>query len=204
MVDATIVFSMISGLGGAALGTIAAVYGPVSLERRRDNTQQSSDAHTTVAKARQAGHTWLRVVNRTVQDLRAGRAVDIADFDRATEATMDAVTVAVTDLARPGVELSRALSGGVERDAPIIAGMWEITRQLRGVVLGLSTSDLGDIECQAQNTRDALGRLLQNEIEARTGHPLPRLLDNAGIVQTGPLPPGFGQSGSAGDGSVAN
>ncbi|MEK0097344.1 hypothetical protein WDA79_02270 [Streptomyces sp. A475] len=51
--------------------------------------------------------------------------------------------------------------------------MWEITRQLRKVVLALADASwLDAIEAQAQQTRDALGHLLQSEIEARNGHPL--------------------------------
>ncbi|MFD7206611.1 hypothetical protein [Streptomyces sp. NPDC059893] len=173
MADATAVFSMISGLGGAALGALAGVYGPVLLERRQHSTQQSSDAHTTVATARQAGHAWLRAVHRTVQDLQAGRAVDIPDFDQITEAAMETVTAAITELARPSVELHRVPSGAADLTGPVIARMWEITRQLRKVVLALADASwLDDIEAQAQKTRDALGHLLQSEIEVRTGHPL--------------------------------
>ncbi|MFE2738644.1 hypothetical protein [Streptomyces sp. NPDC059349] len=173
MADATAVFSMISGLGEAALGALAGVYGPVLLERRQHSTQQSGDAHTTVATARQAGHAWLRAVHRAVQDLQAGRAVDIADFDQVTEATMKTVTAAVTELARPSVELHRVPSGAADLTGPVIARMWEITRQLRKVVLALADASwLDDIEAQAQKTRDALGYVLQREIEARIGRPL--------------------------------
>jgi hypothetical protein len=194
VVDATAVFSMISGLGGAALGALAGVYGPVLLERRRHTTQQSSDAHTTVAAARQAGHAWLRTIHRAIQDLQAGRAVDVAAFDQATEAAMEMVTVAVTDLARPSVELHRVPSSTPDLSGPVIGRMWEITRQLRKVVLGLADASwLDAIEAQAQKTRDALGYLLQSEIEARIGQPL-----NLFASQQPPSPSPYGHAPSHG------
>jgi len=190
VVDATAVFSMISGLGGAALGALAGVYGPALLERRRHSTQQSNDAHTTVATARQAAHAWLRAVDRAIQNLQAGRTVDIADFDQATEAAMETVTAAVADLARPGVELYRVPSGTADMRGPAITRMWDITSQLRKVVMGLADAHWLDvIEDQARKTRDALGHLLQSEIEARTGYPLHGVASQQSIYH---YPPSYG------------
>ncbi|MFD8079419.1 hypothetical protein ACFV3E_43165 [Streptomyces sp. NPDC059718] len=180
MVDTTVLFSTISGLGGAVLGAIGGVYGPVLLERRRDSTQQSGDAHVTVAKARQAGHAWLRLVHRVVQDLQAGKTVDIVAFDEATESAMETVTAAVTDLARPGVELRRVPAATTDGSGSAMTRMWETVRQLREIILGLSdTSGLADIEAEARYAREELGYLLQSEIETRIGHPLPAPVSQA-------------------------
>ncbi|MER8083855.1 hypothetical protein ABTZ57_01500 [Streptomyces sp. NPDC094048] len=188
--DATALISIISGFGGAVVGAAAGVYGPVLLERRRHSTQQGTDAHTAVAAARKASHSWLRVVQRAVQDLQAGRTIDVGDFDQATESVMSAVTAAVADLARPGVEFHRVSSGLAGWSGSAISGMWELTRQLREVAVGLAdVSELNRIESQALNVRATLGHLLQGEIEARTGHPLPGYVSQQPTTNQGFPPP---------------
>ncbi|MEV4998554.1 hypothetical protein [Streptomyces niveus] len=185
MVDMTAVFSLVSGLGGAAVGAVAAVYGPALVERRRQRHQVDDRSHDTVANARSAAHTWQRMASRRIQELRAGRPVELAAFDQETEAAMDAVTKAITDLARPEILVGTPPTGAVglavspETDPPILTRMWSIITNLRWIALQQSdgvdpdTSQLTRLEDEAIDTRRAMGALLEEMIRRRTSAQLP-------------------------------
>lgn len=191
MVDVTAVFSLVSGLGGAAIGATAAIYGPALLDRHRHRDQVADRSHDSVATATAAAHAWQRMVVRRIQELRAERPVELAAFDQETETAMDAVTKAIADLARPEIMVEAAPGGTVGRipppepDPPVLTRMWSVITDLRWMVLRQTTDiaqdtvevtlhqRLAGLEDEAVHARRAMVALLEDLNRRRTSVQLP-------------------------------
>ena len=88
MTDVAAVYGLIGVVGGAAIGALAAIYGPLRLHRKQTEQktldQQAEQAQEDIArllKMRTTGRAWLDALERTVQELHAQRPVDLGRFD---------------------------------------------------------------------------------------------------------------------------
>ncbi|MFI0775565.1 hypothetical protein [Streptomyces sp. NPDC021212] len=89
MADASAIYALISGLGGAAIGAGSTVYVSTRQFRReiseRDKERgrlQAQEEIVRLTSMRFAGRAWLDVVLRAKQNLEAGVAVDLDKFDQ--------------------------------------------------------------------------------------------------------------------------
>lgn len=197
MADATTLYSLISGIGGALIGGIAGVYGPGRIDRRRrqhereleaerrrherDSERQrqeldaAADSLTSIAEAITCLHAWLRLVEWSLQDLEAGRSIDITRFDEQADQALQSVTRAVNLLANSrfhAAPQTEETGGG----HPLSRLLHEIAAKLRSQILEpRSDFDGRQIHALATAVQEALSLLLTAEREAITRQPSVRV-----------------------------
>lgn len=88
MPDTSALISLVSGLGGAAIGAAAAIYAPMRQFRRERKEKEEArleliarDEIMRLTSLRYAGRAWFDVLLRAKQNLQAGTDVDIDRFD---------------------------------------------------------------------------------------------------------------------------
>ncbi|WP_189930403.1 hypothetical protein [Streptomyces sulfonofaciens] len=207
MADVAALYSLISGIGGALIGGVAAVYGPgridgrrrahelrIESERRRSEAEareRAADAEErqvhaenkqrvlkAIADATVALQDWHRLVTRTLQDLEAGRVVDVDLFDEAAEPVMHSVVQAIS---LAGNESFRSVgwshtSGAAEdgdRGRPVTLAMQQVTLGLRRHLLAPQTGfdALDGISARVDAIRDDLMNAFEKERTLRVGPP---------------------------------
>lgn len=168
MGTSTAVFSLISGLGGSAIGAIAAIYVPLRQLRRqiRETERErivglAREEILRLTSLRFAGRAWLDVLLRAEQSLRAGQSVDLERFD---EETKEAGAVA----AKEGYRVVISSPSVDELAAEIFDDLADATLGLRQAILSGSTerlsmyfSGVGAI----QQKREALNARILERIE---------------------------------------
>ncbi|WP_143060192.1 hypothetical protein [Streptomyces sp. TLI_105] len=109
MTDTDALYGLVGALGGAAVASLAAVWGPLRLHRRQAQQKQSEEQArqadleiSRLLRMRTAGRVWLDALERTVQDLEERRAVDAERFDEVIEERSRETTEAGHALARAG------------------------------------------------------------------------------------------------------
>ncbi len=193
MADATALYSLISGIGGALIGGVAGVYGPGMIDRRRrqhewavererrrhelelDEQRRELDAAagslTAIAEASTCLHGWLRLVEWSLQDLDAGRSLDVARYDEQAEQALQAVTRAISVLSNNKFRADWRSEGGSGR--PVMRLMHEIAAELRRQIVAPRPGfDSAAILTRATDVRDVLTRFLTAERRALTGQSL--------------------------------
>ncbi|MGA5451876.1 hypothetical protein ACPCVO_35105 [Streptomyces umbrinus] len=152
MADATALYSLISGIGGALIGGIAGVYGPALIDKRRRehegmvhkqaaSREEKEKALATIADATGALQDWHRLITRTLQDLEAGRQVDVGAFDESADSVMRSVVQAISlvgsrsfrSARRSGDTHSQPDDGDQRR--PVTLAMQQVTFDLRRQLL---------------------------------------------------------------------
>lgn len=88
MVDSSVWFGVLGALGGAGVAGLAAVYGPLRLHRRQVEQKDAEklalwrEGETArLLLVRVTGRAWIDALERTVQDLEAGRPMDLERYD---------------------------------------------------------------------------------------------------------------------------
>lgn len=197
MADATTLYSLISGIGGALIGGIAGVYGPGRIDKRRrlhelplegqrrqaeeqaaarEEKQRILDA---IAEAIVCTQDWHRLVSWTVQGLDAGREVDVVEFDEAAEPVLQAVVRAVSLLSnnsfRPSLaRVTPSIDEHGDRRRTVTFSMHQVTLDLRRQILSPQPDFDGDsISMRAAEIRRDLMAAFMTEREARVGSSIP-------------------------------
>ncbi|MEV5880218.1 hypothetical protein AB0L75_39690 [Streptomyces sp. NPDC052101] len=198
MADATTLYSLISGIGGALIDGIAGVYGPGRIDKRRrlhelllegqrrqaeeqaaarEEKQRVLDA---IAEAIVCTQDWHRLVSWAVQGLDAGREVDVAKFDEAAEPVLPAVVRAVSLLSnnsfRPTrlVRVTPSVDEHGDRRRPVTFSMHQVRLDLRRQILAPQPGFDGDsISMRAAEIRGDLMVAFMTEREARVGSSIP-------------------------------
>lgn len=88
--DATMnsaLLAITTGVTGTLLGSLAAYFGPLHLQRRKERTEQTQASATFAAEAisklaeiRVTTAMWLETLRTTVQDLEVGHFIDLEKF----------------------------------------------------------------------------------------------------------------------------
>ncbi|MFE2424662.1 hypothetical protein [Streptomyces hokutonensis] len=189
MADGAAISSLISGIGGALIGGLAGVYGPGRIDKRRRRHESemerirrfhederrrgeiAAENLKTHAEASQRVQDWYRLVAWTIQDLEAGRAVDVTAYDEKAEPALQAVVKAVS-LVNFDPRLGSMLDAPLANSAPHTGGnrqsvtvmMNELTRELRACVLASDINfDSAGLSGSARAIRDSLVEFLSNE-----------------------------------------
>ncbi|MFF7044937.1 hypothetical protein [Streptomyces massasporeus] len=198
MVDATALFSLASGIGGALIGGIAGVYGPGRIDkrrrqhelelersrrwledqRRRQEAQEKQEATAREEKGKVLEaiqesiaciQNWHRRVEFALLDLKANREIDIAKFDEMAEETLQAVVRAVSLLGTDGDRPSNEAAISTDERRPATFTMQDLTLEVRRQIVSPSDSFNGlDISVRAKALRDDLMKALCKEREERT------------------------------------
>ncbi|MFI0712307.1 hypothetical protein ACH4SK_16980 [Streptomyces inhibens] len=149
MADASTVYGAVGAIEGALIGAAAAVFGPLLVQR--DSSRQEKESETRrrageelerIIQIRSTGRAWQDTLEHAVQDLTAGRPVDIDRFDEtitALEREAAAAAYAVTvDSVWVGLgPASRGYSPGAVLEL-LAAG----TEQVRAEVLRLQNAEV--------------------------------------------------------------
>ncbi|MEU8569550.1 hypothetical protein AB0C51_14500 [Streptomyces pathocidini] len=113
MADNSALYGLLGALGGAAITSLAAFYGPLRLHRRQARQRQDEERAQLkeaeldrLLRMRSTGRGWLDALERTVQDLEAGRAPDVDRFDESVQVLSREGTVAAYSLAHDGIWLA--------------------------------------------------------------------------------------------------
>ncbi|MFI1963086.1 hypothetical protein ACH429_02900 [Streptomyces pathocidini] len=113
MADNSALYGLLGALGGAAITSLAAFYGPLRLHRRQARQRQDEERALRkeaeldrLLRMRSTGRGWLDALERTVQDLEAGRAPDVDRFDEDIRELSREGTEAAYSLAHSGIWLA--------------------------------------------------------------------------------------------------
>jgi hypothetical protein len=112
MTDTGALYGLLGALGGAAVASLAAVYGPLRLHRRQaeqkaseEQARQSEVETARLLKMRTTGRAWIDALERFVQDLQAHHPVDVDRFDEIMVQVSREATEAGHALAHSGLWL---------------------------------------------------------------------------------------------------
>ncbi|MFC9627688.1 hypothetical protein ACFTXM_49835 [Streptomyces sp. NPDC056930] len=112
MADTGALYGLLGAVGGAAVASLATVYGPLRLHRRQaeqkaseEQARQSEIEIARLLKMRTTGRAWIDALERFVQDLQAHHPVDIDRFDEITVQVSREATEAGHMLAHSGLWL---------------------------------------------------------------------------------------------------
>ncbi|MFJ5851162.1 hypothetical protein [Streptomyces sp. NPDC092903] len=156
MADSAAIYALVSGLGGAIIGSATTVYASARqfrremAERRAERGRvQSGEEIIRLTALRFAGRAWLEVVVRAAQNLEAGLAVDLDKYD---EDVKEAGGMA----AREGYQVRWP-----NADADLLAGwiydsLAEVSTQIRQSIVAVSLGnsiDVSRIEGQLSSIR---------------------------------------------------
>lgn len=208
MADSNVWFGLLGALGGAGVTGLAAVYGPLRLHRRQVEQKDAEklalwrEGETArLLLVRVTGRAWIDTLERTVQDLEAGRPMDLERYD-------DMIVQVSTEAHRAGI--SPAFGGNwvdsidtLPRSAPIplgardrdiraaearaqlLAGLREATRVVRAEILRRTVrqpepresavgQEVVDAMDRSRAARATLNDVLSDEINHVTGVVAPR------------------------------
>ncbi|MFE5841530.1 hypothetical protein ACFQ7N_07760 [Streptomyces niveus] len=106
MADSSVWFGVLGALGGAGVAGLAAVYGPLRLHRRQVKQKDAEklalwrEGETArLLLVRVTGRAWIDALERTVQDLEAGRPMDLERYD-------DVIAQVSTEAHKAGISLA--------------------------------------------------------------------------------------------------
>ncbi|GHJ28613.1 hypothetical protein TPA0910_30460 [Streptomyces hygroscopicus subsp. sporocinereus] len=110
--------AMVAGLwavGGAAVGAAGGYFGPLQLQRRAHVQERATltdqalqEALELTAEVRTAGAMWEHDMLGALRNLKAGRAVELADFDAAMRGHTQQIRESMSRLVRYGLHVSSA------------------------------------------------------------------------------------------------
>ncbi|WP_331725546.1 hypothetical protein OG596_38430 (plasmid) [Streptomyces sp. NBC_01102] len=149
MADIAGLYALMAALGAAGIGAVAGglVQGAkgrqdaaaVELQRRQhedERRRMSADlALEANATARSAGRAWLSGVERVLQELELGRAIDIGRFDEEFNQLQSELTQSVYRLAAATAAVPQVLAGGLAGAQPYIEQIAETTLLIRSDLL---------------------------------------------------------------------
>ncbi|MGP4001329.1 hypothetical protein [Streptomyces sp. 8N706] len=171
MADASAIYALISGLGGAAIGAGATVHVSTRQFRReiaeRDKERgrlQAQEEIVRLTSMRFAGRAWLDVVLRAKQSLEAGVAVDLEKFDQEVKeaggaAAQEGYRVKIPD---PSVDL---LAAEIFDDISYLS--WQLRRKITGRAIeeDLMLDHLDDVLQRVIERRATLNAKIIERIE---------------------------------------
>ncbi|MEV8420827.1 hypothetical protein [Streptomyces niveus] len=106
MADSSVWFGVLGALGGAGVAGLAAVYGPLRLHRTQVKQKDAEklalwrEGETArLLLVRVTGRAWIDALERTVQDLEAGRPMDLERYD-------DVIAQVSTEAHKAGISLA--------------------------------------------------------------------------------------------------
>ncbi|MFF8029015.1 hypothetical protein ACFZDJ_49755 [Streptomyces sp. NPDC007896] len=163
MADIGALYGLLGAVGGAAVASLATVYGPLRLHRRQaeqkaseEQARQSGIEIARLLKMRTTGRAWIDALERFVQDLQAHHPVDVDRFDEIMVQVSREATEAGHALAHSGLWLESQdtpphgiplvpAPGGARPDSAdgtafialsqLLGRLREATREVRGDVL---------------------------------------------------------------------
>ncbi|WP_329391192.1 hypothetical protein [Streptomyces sp. NBC_01716] len=164
MADSSVWFGVLGALGGAGVAGLAAVYGPLRLHRRQVEQKDAEklalwrEGETArLLLVRVTGRAWIDALERTVQDLEAGRPMDLERYD-------DVIAQVSTEAHKAGISLA-------------FSGAWvdsmETLSQSVPIPPGVAEGDIQAAEARARllaALREAT-RVVRAEILRRTVRP---------------------------------
>ncbi|MGW5197171.1 hypothetical protein [Streptomyces spiralis] len=110
----------ISAVGGAVIGALGAVFGPLLTQRRTQDHERRTLTDRDVrevleitAHLRTAGALWERDMGRVLRDVRAGRSVDLKEFDDSMRSLEEEMRQSVYRLVAYRLHVSTQVSGRV-------------------------------------------------------------------------------------------
>lgn len=119
---------------------------------------------------------WARLLDWSIQDLRAGRDVDAADFDPEANECLHAVMRAVSMLNGDKRRRTPPVFGEGVNFEPVTLVMHQLVLNVRSQIVAPSSEFNGDdIGTRVAEVRDALLDYLILEQEGLVGQPTPRI-----------------------------
>ncbi|MER5431193.1 hypothetical protein [Streptomyces sp. NPDC002588] len=110
----------VSAVGGVVVGALGAVLGPLLTQRRNQDHERSTltdrdvrEALEITAQLRTAGAMWERDMGRVLRDVRAGRSVDLKEFDDSMRSLEQEMRQSVNRLVAYRLHVSAQVSGRV-------------------------------------------------------------------------------------------
>ncbi|WP_316745891.1 hypothetical protein [Streptomyces sp. MK7] len=153
MADMGAVYGAVGAVGGALIGAGAAVLGPLLVQRGSSREQKEAEARRRageeverIIQIRSTGRAWQDTLERTVQDLEAGRPVDIERFDETISSLEREAASAAYAAAVDGVWVG--LGPAEEGYSPglVLELLAAGTGQVRATILRLGGGDVGSDE----------------------------------------------------------
>lgn len=102
-------------IGGAVIGAAGTFFGSLQVQRRAQDGERAAltdralqEALDLTAEVRTAGAMWEHDMMRAVHDLKAGRPVDLADFDGVMRVHTEQIRTSMNRLVRYGLHVSSA------------------------------------------------------------------------------------------------
>ncbi|MFF5537217.1 hypothetical protein ACFY71_32930 [Streptomyces cinerochromogenes] len=188
------VYGAVGAVGGALIGAGAAVLGPLLVQRGSSREQKEAEARRRageqverIVQIRSTGRAWQDTLERTVQDLEAGRPVDIDRFDETIGGLEREAAAAAYAAAVDGMWVGL---GPAEEDySPglVLELLSAGTGQVRAAILRLQSGDIGDDErrevcagladavASARSARARLNARLVGRVEHILGQTMRRL-----------------------------
>ncbi|MGG7569400.1 hypothetical protein [Streptomyces sirii] len=112
MADTSAMYGLLGALGGAGVTGIAAIYGPLRLQRHQaglkaaeEQVRQREKEIARLLKMRTMGRVWIDALERIVQDLQAHRPLEVDRFDEITSQAVLEAYKAGHDLVHDGIWL---------------------------------------------------------------------------------------------------
>ncbi|MGW0771052.1 hypothetical protein [Streptomyces sp. NPDC002676] len=112
MADTSALYGLLGALGGAAVAGVAAVYGPLRLQRQQaglkaaeEQARQREKEIARLLKMRTMGRVWIDALERVIQDLQTRRPLDVDRFDQIMNQAVREAYEAGHDLAHADIWL---------------------------------------------------------------------------------------------------
>ena len=110
----------VSAVGGAVIGALGGVFGPLLAQRRTQDHERRTltdrdvrEALEITAQLRTAGAMWESDMRRVLRDVRAGRSVDLKEFDDTMRSLTEEMRQSVYRLVAYRLHVSTQVSGRV-------------------------------------------------------------------------------------------
>ncbi|MET9451821.1 hypothetical protein [Streptomyces cinerochromogenes] len=187
MTDMGAVYGAVGAVGGALIGAGAAVWGPLLVQRGSSREQKEAEARRRageeverIVQIRSTGRAWQDTLERTVQDLEAGRPVDIDRFDETIGGLEREAAAAAYAAAVDGMWVGLGPAEGDYSPGLVLELLAAGTGQVRAAILRLQSGDIGDDErreaCAGPADAVASARSARAQLNARLAERVERIL----------------------------
>ncbi|MGV9565030.1 hypothetical protein [Streptomyces sp. NPDC003480] len=187
MADSSAVYGAVGAIGGALIGAGAAVFGPLLVQRGSSRQQKEAEVRNRaseeierIIQIRSTGRAWQDTLERTVQDLEAGRRVDVDRFDEAINALEREAASAAYAAAADGVWVGLGPAEGDYSPGLVLELLAAGTGQVRATILRLQSGEVGPDErrevCAELANAVASARAARARLNARLVERIERIL----------------------------